>query len=196
MGERSRMSPEGRRLLWSAVGVEPETELERSVVADPEWQEGAGWGEPRSGHPEGSVAAHIEEVLGNIDDVALDPTDRQRLRFVALIHDTFKHRVDVDRPRVGENHHAMIARKFASRYTDDTELLEVIELHDEAYNAWVKGERGGKWDAAETRAHRLLERLGPSTDFYLRFYRADNRTGSKDQAPLQWFERRISTPGK
>jgi hypothetical protein len=50
---------------------------------------------------------HIEEVLANVDLVALDESDRQRLRFVALVHDTFKHRVDRDQPRVGENHHAM-----------------------------------------------------------------------------------------
>jgi hypothetical protein len=31
----------------------------------------------------------------------------------------------------GENHHAMIARRFAERYVDDPKLLDVIELHDE-----------------------------------------------------------------
>jgi hypothetical protein len=82
----------------------------------------------------------------------------------------------------------MIARRFAERFVDDPELLDVIELHDEAFNSWVKGERGGKWDAAEARAMRLLDRLGDSRDFYIRFYRTDNRTGSKDQAPLEWFE--------
>jgi hypothetical protein len=105
-----------------------------------------------------------------------------------LTHDTFKHRVDRDQPLTGENHHAMIARRFAERFVDDPALLDVIELHDEAFNSWVKGERGGKWDAAEARAMRLLDRLGDSRDFYIRFYRADNRTGSKDQAPLEWFE--------
>ena len=168
--------------------IAPETEVERRIVSDPEWQEGAAWGSPRPGHPEGSVSAHIEEVLVNINRVALDETDRERLRFVALIHDTFKHRVDRDRPRQGENHHATIARRFAERYTDDPELLEVIELHDEAFNAWAKGDRSDAWEPAEARACRLLDRLGPSTAFYVRFYRADNETGSKDQAPLEWFE--------
>jgi hypothetical protein len=170
------------------VTVVPETELERRVIADPEWQEGAAWGDPRPGHPEGAVEAHIEHVLSNVEGVALDPSDRERLRFVALVHDTFKHRVDQTRPRAGENHHALKARRFVERYTADTELLEVIELHDEAFNAWAEGARAGTWDAAETRARRLLERLGPSVDFYLRFYRADNATGSKDDASVRWFE--------
>jgi hypothetical protein len=170
------------------VSITAETELESKIVSDPEWQEGAAWGDPRPGHPEGTVSAHIEEVLANVEEVAIDRDDRERLRFVALIHDTFKHRVNRDRPREGENHHAMIARHFAERYSDDPELLDVIELHDEAFNAWVKGERGGKWDGAEARALRLIERLGPATGFYVRFYDADNRTGSKDQAPLEWFK--------
>jgi len=171
--------------------IVPETEIERRLVADSDWSLGAAWGKPRPGHPEGSVAAHIEEVLSNVDRVALDAEDRTRLRFVALVHDTFKHRVDPDRQPTGENHHALIARRFAERYIDDPELLEIIELHDEAYNSWVKGDRGRKWDAAEERARRLIDRLGASLAFYLRFYRADNATGSKDQAPLEWFEQLV-----
>ena len=170
------------------MAVIPETGLERRITTDPEWQEGAAWGEARESHPEGAVDAHIQEVLATVDSVANDRLDRERLRLVALIHDTFKHRVDTTQPGVGENHHAMIARRFAERFVNDQELLDVIELHDEAFNAWVKGERGGEWDAAGERAERLLERLGPSVGFYLRFYRADNQTGTKDQAPLEWFE--------
>lgn len=175
------------------MAIAPETEVEHRIVSDPEWQAGAAWGSPRPGHPEGSVSAHIEEVLVNVDGVALDEMDRERLRFVALIHDTFKHRVDRERPRQGENHHATIARRFAEQYTDDGELLEVIELHDEAFNAWAKGDRSDAWEPAEARARRLLDRLGPSTAFYVRFYRADNETGSKDQAPLEWFERLVAS---
>jgi hypothetical protein len=170
----------------------PETDLERRILADPEWQQGVAWGIPRSGHPEGRVAVHIEEVLANVDEVALDESDRERLRFVALIHDSFKYRVDDAQQKVGENHHAMIARRFAERYTDDSELLDVIELHDEAYNAWKHGRRKG-WDSAEARARRLLDRLGRSTAFYLRFYDADNRTGSKSRVNFDWFQRLANT---
>jgi HD domain len=181
-----------RRLSYLYVrclAITPANDTERRILADPDWQSGVAWGDPRPGHPEGRVGVHVEQVLANVERVAVDESDRERLRFVALIHDTFKHQVDRNRPREGENHHAMIARRFAERYTSDAELLDVIELHDEAFNAWVKGDRGGNWDAAEARARRLRERLGASTGFYLRFYRADNETGSKDQTPLHWFER-------
>jgi len=89
----------------------------------------------------------------------------------------------------------MIARRFAERYTDDPEVLDVIELHDEGFNAWVKGECGGNWDAAEARVHRLLRRLGGSVSFYVRFYRADNQTAAKSQEPLEWFERIVVAAG-
>ena len=167
---------------------ELETDLERAIAADPEWQEGARWGRPRPGHPEGAVANHVADVLENVEREALDEEDRAALRLIALLHDAFKYRVDRRRPRTGENHHGGIARRFAERYVDDAELLEIVELHDEAYNAWRKGARGD-WSAAEARAARLIERLGPSLPRYLRFYRADNATGSKTREPVEWFER-------
>jgi hypothetical protein len=132
-------------------------------------------------------------VLANVDEVALDAADRERLRLVALLHDSFKYRVDRTRPRTGENHYGTIARRFAEAYLDDAELLELIELHDEAYNSWVKGARGRDWPAAAARARRLVDRLGPSLDLYLRFYRADNATRGKERTPLVWFDRVVAT---
>jgi hypothetical protein len=86
----------------------------------------------------------------------------------------------------------MLARRFAEGYLDDPDLLDVIELHDEAYNSWAKGIRSGDWATAEDRARALRRRLGTRLPFYLRFYRADNHTGSKSQEPLEWFEQLTS----
>jgi hypothetical protein len=166
-----------------------ENDLEARIIADPAWQEGARWGEPRPGHLEGSVASHIAEVLSNVDRYALDQHDRARLRLVALVHDTFKYKVDQSRPKSGDNHHAMLARRFAEGYVEDPEVLDVIELHDEAYNSWAKGLRSGDWGTGEARARDLMRRLGNTLPFYLRFYRADNETDGKSQEPLEWFER-------
>jgi hypothetical protein len=110
------------------------------------------------------------------------------LRFIVLVHDTFKHRVNRSQPRTGENYHAMIARRFAEDYTDNKSVLDLIELHDEAYNCWVKGTRSGRWGSAEARAHRLLSRLGSELPLYLHFFRAHTETGDKDTRPLDWFE--------
>src|SRR3712207_9436422 len=89
--------------------VAPETPTERAIVEDPEWREGAAWGKPRAGHPEGMILAHVLDVLANIEAQELEPSDRERLRLVALVHDTFKHRVRNLLPRTGNNHHAQIA---------------------------------------------------------------------------------------
>lgn len=170
-----------------------ENELERAIIRDPAWLAGGQWGEPRPGHPEGSVEAHLGEVLGNIDYEALDDEDRRRLRLVAITHDHFKYAVDRSRDRVGENHHGMLARRFAERYIDDAEVLDVIELHDEAFLSWKKGDRSGNWSVAEERAGRLIDRLGDSVNFYLRFYRCDNGTGTKEPECVEWFEWLVRT---
>ncbi|MEK7467043.1 MAG: HD domain-containing protein [Planctomycetota bacterium] len=168
----------------------PETDLERAVCADPEWQAGAAWGTPRPGHPEGSVAAHVADVLSNVEKVATSPGERAKLRLIAILHDACKHRVDESRNRTGDNNHAVLARRLAERFTADLEILEVIELHDEAYNSWRLFTRG-RVPRAEERIRILVERLGPSLPLYLRFFRADNGVPGKDPSPTEWFESRI-----
>jgi hypothetical protein len=164
-----------------------QNQLEQQIAGDPAWREGVAWGRPRPGHPEGAIKAHIADVLDNVDRFYGDSPLREALRLIALVHDTFKHQVDFDRPRTGENHHAMRARRFAERFIDDPAVLEVIELHDEAFNAWQLGNRDGKWDKAQARAERLIRRLGDAMPLYLAFYRCDNTTAGKDKDCLEWF---------
>src|SRR3954471_16245761 len=75
-------------------GVAPETGLERAVTSTPELREGLAWGRPRAGHPEGPVGAHVSHLLDAIDrDASIDATRRTEPRFLALVHDAFKNRV-------------------------------------------------------------------------------------------------------
>ena len=188
--------PSGREArAFAALPFQPETDLEAAICLDPDWQKGAVWGRPRPGHPEGQVRAHIAEVLANVDRHAPSPEERQKLRVITLIHDSFKYQVDPLRPNTGANHHATLARRFAERYLDDPALLEVIELHDEAYNSWCLGSRKRRWQAAEERADRLIDRLGENLPLYLRFFRCDNATGSKQPEPVEWFEERLRARG-
>ena len=172
-----------------------ETALEERICADAAWQQGALWGEPRPGHSEGQVMYHIAEVLANIDHLARTDEERRDLRLIALIHDTFKYRVDLTKPRVGYNHHAMLARQFAERYLDDIAILDIIELHDEAFNAWRLGAYQSRWNEAEARTQRLVARLGSSLPLYVLFFRADNQTGSKGPDSLIWFEQFLQGQG-
>ncbi|GAC1358197.1 MAG: hypothetical protein NVS4B11_23430 [Ktedonobacteraceae bacterium] len=172
-----------------------ETDLERTIAADPAWQQGVVWGKPRSGHLEGPVQFHIADVLANIDRQQATAEERRKLRLIALVHDTFKYRVNELKPKMGHNHHAYIARVFAEKYIDDPVLLDLIELHDEAFNSWRLGAYKGRWEHAEERINNLLNRLGSSLPLYVRFFLADSQTESKDQTPVQWFTHLLASRG-
>lgn len=173
-------------------GLFLETELERRISQEPRWQLGLDWGRPRPGHPEGSIRSHVRAVLANVDAFFRESTFRPQLRLIALVHDTFKHEVDPDKSRSGENHHGMIARRFAEPLVDDEAVLDVIELHDEAYNSWQKGARDKRWDRAEERATALIQRLGQTLGLYVAFYQCDNSVEGKSSDCFDWFQQQIS----
>ncbi len=172
-----------------------ETDLERRIAADPEWQRGVVWGKPRTGHLEGPIMYHIADLLANIDRQCPDLEERSALRLIALVHDTFKYEVDERRPKIGTNHHGYLARIFASRYISDPLLLDIIELHDEAYHCWRLGHYKGKWQHAEDRLNHLVEKMGAAFPLYIRFFYVDSDTDSKNPEPMAWIERFLEKKG-
>ena len=56
-----------------AALLRPETDLERRLLAQPDFQRGLHWGLPRFGHPEGKILYHIREVLDNVDKLKVSP---------------------------------------------------------------------------------------------------------------------------
>jgi hypothetical protein len=165
-----------------------ETPLERQVAADADWQVGLEWGKPRAGHPEGRVVLHIREVLANVDRYFQRSEDRPGLRLIALIHDTFKYKAAEVETGAAKKSHGYWAREFAERYLSQTAILEVIELHDEAYKAHVLMTRDGAHEAAEKRALELIHLLGANIDLFLRFYWCDCLTGNKSTEHYEWFK--------
>jgi hypothetical protein len=170
----------------TAFDITPETALERRIVEDAEWLEGAAYDGSMSGHPEPRVADHVKEVLDNVERFCGDSPDRERLRLIALTHDTFKHRVRWWLP--WRNDHARLARRFAAKHVDDPAVLDVVELHDDAFRAWRYGRRTGNWPEAEARAKALIERLGDRLPLFRAFYRCDNATGNKAPDDREWFD--------
>lgn len=169
--------------------IKPENGIETAIVNDAAFIEGCSYGKSRKGHPEGQVIYHIEEVLANIDRYYCNDEDRSDLRLIAILHDTFKHKVNQNLPKTGENHHGMIARKFAEKFFRKYKVLCIIQKHDDAYNAWQKGGRYGDWYQAERKANNLIQGLliEGCLDLYVKFYRCDNNTGDKLQDCFEWF---------
>ena len=165
-------------------GFRPENELERAVTADERLVEGMAWGEPRSGHPEGRVGAHVGDLLRTLDGWDEPAERRSLLRFVAIVHDAFKNRVRNYLPRTGENHHAMRARRFAEGFTDDERLLATIELHDRPYQIWRRMRRKGSLDRSAF--EEMLARV-PDRELFLRFIELDGSTDGKNPEPIRWF---------
>lgn len=165
-------------------GFEPENELEQRVTSDPELLAGLAWGRPREAHPEGAVGNHVAELLAVIDRDGETGERRSDLRFIALVHDSFKYRVRNWLPRQGRNHHASRARRFAERYTDDERLLAAIELHDRPYHLWKRMEKIGelKRDAFEE----MLAKV-PDHELFQRFIEIDGASEAKNPEPIRWL---------
>lgn len=182
--------PTGIRSLLPSF--EPESELEARVTADPALLEGLAWGEPREGHPEGSIAAHVDDLLELLDQWN-EPAERRRsLRFIALVHDSFKGNVIEKLPKVGRNHHADRARRFAEGYTDDDAILLTIQHHDRPYALWRKMRRKGKLDVRGF--EKMVSEL-PDLALFVRFVELDGSTEGKNREPIRWLRSELARRG-
>jgi hypothetical protein len=177
------------------------------LALDPVMLQGWAWGAPRRSHPEGSVGRHVADLLETIDSWGETGPRREELRFISLVHDSLKYAVSPWLLRVGENHHAMRARRFAEGYTSDERLLATIELHDRPYHLWRARRRYGLWRGGLDRIwlrkgspgpmpqhglDELVRRL-PDTDLFVRFVELDGSTEGKNPEPIQWLNEELAT---
>lgn len=174
-------------------GFAPENDLERALARDPLMREGWAWGAPRRGHPEGSVGRHVADLLETIERWSETGRRREELRFLSLVHDSLKYAVSPWLLSIGENHHAMRARRFAERYTSDERLLATIELHDRPFHLW----RGKRLlpGISRRRGVDLLVRRVPDLDLFVRFVELDGSTEGKNPEPIRWLEEELVARG-
>lgn len=153
------------------------------ITADPRYLRNIEYGEPRSGHPEGKVKFHIADLEANLEKIrerGVTSEDYWKLKFIIHIHDTFK-------AEVGESHqpnHATLAREYASQFTDDADLLNMILFHDENYRMWKEYLQTGEYNAE--RFQNLLATI-KNWDLFLLFIIIDGCVKGKDYAKLNWF---------
>ena len=165
--------------------ITPETDLERTLLADPRVRAGLAWGAPRRGHPDGTVATHVAAILARIP---ADDALHADLRLLALLHDSFKHEVRPDERWSPENDHATRARRYAERHIADIRVLAALELHDEPY--WIWRNAG----APRAALGPLLERV-PDAELNARFVELDAATDGTDVTFLWWFRRELALAG-
>jgi hypothetical protein len=106
---------------------------------------------------------------------------------LALVHDAFKGAVDPATGWSRDNDHAVLARRFAERFTSDERLLMTLELHDEPYWVWRTQGDDAAFDAA-------LERI-PDLALFVRFVELDASTEGKDVSFLWWYRRELARRG-
>ena len=161
-------------------------EILESIVADPRYQRNIEYGEPRLGHPEGKVKHHIVELEANLEKLAPRISEEQywKLKFLIHIHDTFKAEAIPDSPINHPNSHASLARKFASEFTDDADLLNMIQFHDVNFALWKQFAATGSFD--HERFSALLETI-IDWDLFLMFLVIDGGTQGKERSKLIWF---------
>ncbi len=162
-------------------------ELVARVMANSRYITNIEYGQPRSGHPEGTVKAHIAELEANLDALKPRIADEQtywKLKFLIHVHDTFKADATRGVPILDSRSHASLAKAFAAELTDDPDLLNMIQFHDENYALWRQVAQSGSYDSQ--RFHTLLDTI-QDWDLFLLFLIVDGCTTGKERSKLVWF---------
>jgi hypothetical protein len=167
-------------------------DIVEKIMADPRYQKNIEYGEPRSGHPEGKIKFHIAELEENLEKLAARGISEEqywKLKLLIHVHDTFKAEAIPDSPIISPNSHASLARKFASEFTDDEDLLHMIQFHDVNYAIWLQFDRTGSYDIQ--RFNNLLDTI-QDWDLFLIFIIIDGSTKGKERFKLIWFIQEVA----
>jgi hypothetical protein len=165
--------------------MNPEAILQ-AIQADPRYQRNVDWGRPRPGHPEGSVRAHIAELEHNLDQLStrLHPGERDRLQILIHTHDTLKADAVETAPIVAPNSHASLARAFLAEFTDDADLLAMVQFHDEPFALWRQLRSKGRFSPERMAA---LREAIQDWDLFNAFLIIDGCTEGKSRESLRWW---------
>jgi len=157
-----------------------------TILADPRYQRNLDWGEPRPGHPEGTVRSHIEEIEPNLERIRnkLTEADYWKLKILIHTHDSFK--AD-SKPGVAisdPGSHASLARQFLESHCDDSDLLGMVQWHGEPFALWRQFQQKGKCNPERLTA--LFNNIR-DWNLFLAFNIIDGCTEGKERDPLVWL---------
>jgi hypothetical protein len=162
-----------------------------AVVSDARYLKNLDWGEARSGHPEGTVGAHIAEIELNLERLRprLADSDYWKLRLLIHTHDSFKADSQPGVAITDPNSHASLARAFLAEFCADADLLAMVQFHDEPFALWRQAESKGQCNPARFAA--LLSNI-KDWNLFLAFNIIDGCTAGKSREPLAWLFNEVS----
>jgi hypothetical protein len=157
-----------------------------AIVADPRYQAGLDWGEPRPGHPEGPVRAHVEHLEQALAPLraTLAPRAWWTLRVLVHAHDAFKREAPERIPLADPRSHGALAAAWLAGLGAPPELVTMARWHDEPLALHRNARARGALD--EARLDALLAAI-PDWELFETFLRLDAGTAGKAPEPLAWF---------
>ncbi len=162
----------------------------RAIREDPRYRDNIDFGEPRPGHPEGSIRAHIADLERNLKTLRprLDEREYWQLKLLIHTHDTLKAVAREHVPIASPQSHASLAQRFLADYCNDADLLNMVQYHDEPYALWQQFKRRGRFD--QNRLDALIARI-EDWNIFLAFQIIDNCTKGKVRDPLYWLFQKV-----
>ena len=87
----------------------------QAVVSDPRYLANLDWGEPREGHSEGTVRAHIAEIEPNLEMLRpkLKDEDYWKLKLLIHTHDSFQSGVTARSSDLGSSEPCILSTRFS-----------------------------------------------------------------------------------
>jgi hypothetical protein len=162
-------------------------EILELVKADSRYQKNIEYEPADEAHPEGKIKFHIADLESNLkilSERGISEEDHWKLIFLIHVHDLFKAEAKRGLPPTHPHNHAYIAREFASEFTDDVDLLNMVQFHDENYKLWREYAKTGALD--QKRFQKLLDTI-QNWDLFLMFIIIDGCTAGKDSEKIRWF---------
>ena len=159
----------------------------QKLLADTHYQKEIEHGEPRSGHPEGKLKFHIAALEVNLELLrkkGITDEEYWKLKFMIHIHDLCKAESQTGVPTLHPLNHATLAKEFARKFTYDTDLLNMIQYHDENYELWKEFLQTQSY--SRERLENLLNTI-KDLDLFLMFTIIDGCTNGKDYKKMGWF---------
>ena len=148
------------------------------------------WGEPRPGHPEGTVRGSIAEIEPNLEALRpkLTDADYWKLKLLIHTHDSFKAESVSGVAITDSRSHASLACAFLASHCDDTDLLAMVQYHDEPFALYRQFDSKGKFN--QDRFNSLLTAIH-DWSLFLAFNIIDGCTAGKSREPLHWLFREV-----